>query len=1013
MKNTFLLLLLLVQLSPIFSQKGKDGILSINTPTIVNEFATVISDININDTQLTLSQTTLNDNNRFNNILSPGDLILIIQMQGASVDASAEPWTGNGIYGLPYSAQWGTITNYNDCGNYEYAEIASINSNSTVTLRCAIQHNYTANGKIQVVRVPRYESLTINDSLNTEQWNGNTGGISVIEVERNLSIASSGVINATGKGFRGGLATLRNNIHGAGEFASIEPTHGGMKGEGIAGYSNDYTIMGGQFGKGAAANAGGGSTSHNSGGGGGANAGDISNWIDGVGIPNTTYNTAWGLETPSISNINSSGGGRGGYTYSANNQNANLIYPDSSIWGGDKRRNNGGLGGRPLNYSLGKLFFGGGGGAGELNDSENEGGNGGNAGGLILIKVYGNITGSGKIIANGEDGEDIFTNNPPTFSYAGNDGSGGAGAGGTIKIENTLGATIANINISAKGGNGGSQILQRGILFLNLIDEAEGPGGGGGGGFISIPSNLATINVNGGINGTTNSDALSEFPPNGATSGGDGLITPSNNNLNITALNDTICYGNITTLNATLNSTLPTNSTVIWYDENYNMIGTGLNYTTGIITNDTIFHVGICPENTSVMVQVIIGSSFTADTSNLQTINEHCNLSDGSISGIVINGGALPLTYQWNGVSSTSLDLTNLNNGPYQLIVTDNDGCSSEIGIFNILNESGPVIDSSNYTYQNESCNSNNGSLSGITVSGGTTPYIYNWNSISSTLDIQNLSSGNYNVLVTDTYGCSDSSGVYIITNEAGPAIDTTSISIVPESCELSNGSISSINTNGTATPFTYNWSNNSNSIDINNLSSGNYQLIVSDANACLDSIIISINEIGFPTAGFLTTDSMYFTNEQILIADIASNDVVTWNYDNGNGTNSSSPTPILSYSTPGDYTICQSVSNSSNCEAIYCATITIVEENLPLVIPNVFTPNNDGRNELFIIQNLTENGNLKIFDRWGNLVFKAAPYLNNWSGKTTNGMQLSEGSYYYIVEDLNETKTGHFSLIK
>ena len=335
-----------------FSQKGKDGIITINSTSIVNEFTTLVNDANINDTQLALSQTTLNDNNRFNKNLNSGDLILIIQTQGASVDASAEPFTGNGIYGLPYSPQWGTITNYNNCGNYEYAEVASINSSSIISLRCGLKNNYTATGKVQIVRVPRYETLTINDTITTQQWNGNTGGIVTIEVNGDLTINVTGVINTTGLGFRGGVAGLRNNIFGAGEFASIEATHGGMKGEGIAGYTNDYTPMGGQYGKGACANAGGGSTSHNAGGGGGANAGDITNWIDGVGIPNITYNSAWALETPSISNIFSSGGGRGGYTYYDDNQNANNTPPNDPSWGGDSRQNDGGLGGRPLAFRV-------------------------------------------------------------------------------------------------------------------------------------------------------------------------------------------------------------------------------------------------------------------------------------------------------------------------------------------------------------------------------------------------------------------------------------------------------------------------------------------------------------------------------------------------------------------------------------------------------------------------------------------------------------------------------------
>lgn len=993
-----------------FAQKGKDGIKTINTTTVVNEFTVLTSDANINETQISLSQTTLNDNNRFSNNLSAGDLILIIQVQGASVDASAEPWTGNGTYGLPYTPGWGAITNYNNCGNFEYAEIASVNSATVITLRCGLENNYTAIGKTQIVRVPRLESLVVNDTLTTDQWNGNVGGIIALEIDGDININSGGVISASGLGFRGGLSSLRNNILGAGEFASIEPTHGGMKGEGIAGYSNDYTIMGGQYGKGAAANAGGGSTSHNAGGGGGGNAGDILNWNDGVGNPNTAYNTAWSIETPSLANITSSGGGRGGYTYSDNNRNANTTPSNDLSWGADARQNDGGLGGRPLDYSLNKLFFGGGGGAGELNDSENKGANGGNSGGLILLKVFGDINGDGKIESNGQNGEDVYTDNAPLFSFGGNDSAGGGGAGGTIKIENKTGGTIGNLNIEANGGKGGNQDLKRGALFVQLINEAEGPGGGGGGGYISVPTNTSTLNIIGGVNGVTNSNALNEFPPNGATSGGNGIINNNTSDiLDLVALNDTICYGSFTTLNVSLSNTIPTTSSILWYDKDFNIIHSGNSFTTNTITSDTTFYVGVCPGNTSVKVEVILGASFTADTSNLILTDEHCNQTDGSINGITLNGGAQPLTYEWNGSTSTTLSLNNLNAGNYELIVTDNNGCELKIGDFNIANETGPVIDSTNFNLQNENCDLSNGTISNITVSGGTTPYNYSWNGNSSTLELQNLSAGNYSLIISDINGCIDSTGIYTIINETGPNIDTSNIIVTPETCELENGEIENINvTNGTM-PYNYLWSNNSNNLALDNLQNGTYQLIVSDLNNCKDSVLIQINEYGFPDAGFSLTTNNFATNEQIIFTNTSSNDVNSWEYNYGNGITDNVTSPNTSYSTPGDYTICLTVANQYGCEDNYCDAITIIDQN---IIPNIFTPNNDGKNEVFFIQNLPNNASLEIYDRWGNNVYKSSPYLNDWDGKTNNGKKLSEGTYYYIIES-NETYTGHFSLIR
>jgi len=65
------------------------------------------------------------------------------------------------------------------------------------------------------------------------------------------------------------------------------------------------------------------------------------------------------------------------------------------------------------------------------------------------------------------------------------------------------------------------------------------------------------------------------------------------------------------------------------------------------------------------------------------------------------------------------------------------------------------------------------------------------------------------------------------------------------------------------------------------------------------------------------------------------------------------------------------------------------------MVIPNIFTPNNDGKNDDFVIKDLESypRSQLLIFNRWGNEVYRADNYLNNW-----NGSGLAEGTYYYVL---------------
>ena len=78
--------------------------------------------------------------------------------------------------------------------------------------------------------------------------------------------------------------------------------------------------------------------------------------------------------------------------------------------------------------------------------------------------------------------------------------------------------------------------------------------------------------------------------------------------------------------------------------------------------------------------------------------------------------------------------------------------------------------------------------------------------------------------------------------------------------------------------------------------------------------------------------------------------------------------------------------------------------------IPQLITPNGDGLNERFIFEDLENNpsiysrNELLIFNRWGDVVFKAKPYQNDWSGHNKSGQTLPEGTYYYVFKlDLNE----------
>lgn len=626
-KTTFTLLLLSVFSASILAQRGKNGSYTVTAAnTQINAYTSVTANAAVNATAITVASNTLTSG-VLTTALAPGDLIMIIQMQGATMDVDVTPtasWGGH--YTVPnghqgdwgsFQSLWGNVTAYNNAGRYELVEVRSIAGGTTINLMCGLQYAYTASGHVQVVRVPRFVDLTVNTacSIVPTAWNGTTGGVVALEVNGNLTLTGTGMISASGYGFRGGVCDLLtmgsppSAAANKGYCASDDAREGGEKGEGIGGFYTEYDALYSRYCKSAPANGGGGGGNHNSGGGGGANIGTGA--YTGNGIPVSGYAAIWNLEAAGFATSTSSGGGRGGYSYSTSNQNEAAIGPNNTAWSGDYRRNEGGFGGFPLTYSSSRIFMGGGGGAGDANTNPTQGGAGGAGGGIVFMTVYGTISGTGTIVSNGANGQNA---NPAgqvapgaSAQKYGNDGAGGAGGGGAIAISNGT-AIPAGITLSANGGTGGNQVLSVGSFTTS---EADGPGGGGAGGHIAFTSGTPTQTVNGGTNGTTNSAHITLFPPNGATMGASGMSGLTQTFFNITSPNVTICPNTSTTLTASITGVAP--GTLTWYSTQFGntVLGTGATYTTPSLSSTTTYYVGVCPGTFRVPVVVTVSGAVT------------------------------------------------------------------------------------------------------------------------------------------------------------------------------------------------------------------------------------------------------------------------------------------------------------------------------------------------------------------------------------------------------------------
>jgi hypothetical protein len=254
----------------------------------------------------------------------------------------------------------------------------------------------------------------------------------------------------------------------------------------------------------------------------------------------------------------------------------------------------------------------------------------------------------------------------------------------------------------------------------------------------------------------------------------------------------------------------------------------------------TVMDANGCSRTETFTVPGSIGLELTIT----EQIEASCDQADGSVSIAVANAVG-DLTYDWS--HDENLDTAQLDNvpaGSYTLIVTDEAGCSKEITVV-IDNLPGPEVSG---TVTNSLCADGQGTIE-LTASGGNGPYTYSW-SHDPDLDLSmatNLSAGSYTATVTDARGCTATlteSLLFI----AGPQLILSTVT--PTICEDGNGS-ASLNASGGAGPYSYTWSHDAglNAATADNLTAGDYTVILTDANGCTAERSFTIESLIGPTA--------------------------------------------------------------------------------------------------------------------------------------------------------------------
>ncbi len=335
------------------------------------------------------------------------------------------------------------------------------------------------------------------------------------------------------------------------------------------------------------------------------------------------------------------------------------------------------------------------------------------------------------------------------------------------------------------------------------------------------------------------------------------------------------------------------------------------------------------PEDTNIIGDLVVGSYFVRVTdansvvvdSNTIIVTAPSQIEitvDGIINvlcagqptgaiSITVTGGTPPYQYFWSN-SATVADISGLDAGDYTLDVEDSAGCIAQSGTITI---SAPddAIQIANATVNNVSAyQALDGSIS-LEVSGGQTPYTYNWTKLSdstivgNTGTISNLAADSYSVSVSDANGCTITE-TYEVTQP--DIIDET---IVQPSCSgSSDGSISVLVNQGNGV-FTYLWSTGDTGNNITNLGAGNYTVTVTGlANGPVTRTYLLEDPI--PLEVDLGTDRVLCTDQTLELDATVDDATATYSWTSDNGFTSSNP--MVELSETGNYVV--TVQSQTGC---------------------------------------------------------------------------------------------------
>ena len=392
---------------------------------------------------------------------------------------------------------------------------------------------------------------------------------------------------------------------------------------------------------------------------------------------------------------------------------------------------------------------------------------------------------------------------------------------------------------------------------------------------------------------------------------------------------------------------------------------------------------GVCTTSTTVTI-----APSAAMLVNATSTPTGCNSKFDGTATATPSGGMSGYTFSWLPSGQTAQTAVGLGSGTYTVTVEDFNGCT-ETQTASVGSANPPTATIATQT--NVVCYGNATGSATLNVNGGTTPYTYNWlPSGGTTATESGLAAGSYTCNITGNDGCSATQVVMI--NQ--PSAIAIAVSSTQALCSVSNGTATAMATNGYP-PYTYSWSDGQVAQTATSLTAGTYTVIVKDVNTCSQSQTITITQATGPATGVSAS------------ATIISNGGNSQLNATGGGAYVWSPVMGLSCSacnnpiaTPLQTTAyCVTVTDANTCTSSACITISVETPCGDVFVPNVFSPNADGTNDIeCVMGNCVQNILFVIYDRWGEVVFTSNNSKACWDG-TYKGQLMNSAVFVYSLE--------------